>query len=274
MIEKYRLSVKPNVMFVGDLHGNIADFADDIVAKCDNSLIFVAGDIGLGMFDPRMVQLEMFYLEDICRKKDNIVFMIRGNHDDPAFFNDLRHTSKAMEDYLQHVILAPDYSLVETSKGNILCIGGAISIDRSLRDEKDKNPEDALVWFNDEGVKFIDLSPMIEYTNSDDGEIEEDMNPFLQDIKNKNIKIVLSHTGPIDAPPVSIVSPDEVKDLILKERTYLKELGEYLIEHGNNIEKWIYGHFHQHHDVTVNGIEYRMLYPYRAGDKLDVYELH
>lgn len=266
MFSKYYFSVKPNVLFVGEVYGMIADFADDIVSKHTNSLIFVAGNLGVGTYDPAMTKMELFYLEDICRKKGNIVVAVRGNRDNPMFFENLEKKSKAIKDYLTNVLFIDDYSIVETSIGNILCIGGSISIDRSLRKKvNDDFDEGGMIWFENEGVKQIDLTPIYDDSNAPEDEEKEDINPFAQVIKNKKIKIILSHTAPI----FTIPDKNDTKDDIDKEGEYLLDVYNFLNDHDNSARYWIYGKYSSNINTNnmLSGIKYNLVARYSPNIK-------
>jgi hypothetical protein len=56
--------------------------------------------------------------------------MIRGNHDDPYYFNNKVFSYSNVE-------LLEDYTILTVGNDNILCVGGAISIDRLYRLETD-----------------------------------------------------------------------------------------------------------------------------------------
>lgn len=105
----------------GSIYGN--PFAE-------NTLFIVAGDCGFGFCETNYYHY--LYNSKINRslgKKGNAVLFIRGNHDDPAIFDGNTFNKK-------RAICIPDYSVVKTALHNILCVGGAISIDRSWRKEQ------------------------------------------------------------------------------------------------------------------------------------------
>ena len=65
-------------------------------------------------------------LNAVLRKINSVLYCIRGNHDDPSYFND-NIINKS------NVKLIKDYSIISVGDKNILCIGGAVSIDRKYR---------------------------------------------------------------------------------------------------------------------------------------------
>lgn len=56
--------------------------------------------------------------------------MFRGNHDDPAYFQEERVHHERFR-------CIPDYSVIQACGHNILCVGGAVSIDRDYRKKHD-----------------------------------------------------------------------------------------------------------------------------------------
>ena len=112
----------------GEIHGEFETLVFNIVQKkIENATVIVAGDCGFGF--NKLAYYDELYKRKLHRKlkKQNVLLlMIRGNHDDPLFFD------KELIDY-PYMKTLPDYTIVHTRKHNILCVGGAISIDRSFR---------------------------------------------------------------------------------------------------------------------------------------------
>ena len=57
---------------------------------------------------------------------NNWIVFVRGNHDNPAYFDGAMFNAKRF-------ITVPDYSILQACNHTILCVGGAISIDRIYR---------------------------------------------------------------------------------------------------------------------------------------------
>lgn len=57
---------------------------------------------------------------------NNWIVFVRGNHDNPAYFDGAMFNAKRF-------IAVPDYSILQACNHTILCVGGAISIDRIYR---------------------------------------------------------------------------------------------------------------------------------------------
>ena len=64
-------------------------------------------------------------LNDFLEKRNLTLLFIRGNHDNPAMFTD--------ELFSNRFRLLPDYSAIIVDNTTVLCIGGAVSVDRRFR---------------------------------------------------------------------------------------------------------------------------------------------
>ena len=66
--------------------------------------------------------------------------MIRGNHDDPSYFN----TPKCIEYSYENWVFLQDYTVINYKDKLIQTIGGAVSVDRRLR------KTDSTYWYGEE----------------------------------------------------------------------------------------------------------------------------
>jgi len=115
---------------IGDIHGKFGDLRDIIhrVDLRDCKLICV-GDLGIGFQHPAKGERSMCVKLNTFFLGRNIQFSsIRGNHDDPAYFNG----SKRIE--LSNFKLLPDYHVEIINGERFLFVGGAISVDRLQRE--------------------------------------------------------------------------------------------------------------------------------------------
>jgi hypothetical protein len=137
-----------------------------------DSLFIIAGDCGLGFNKPK-------YYEDLFEKFNKIlsynntyVVMVRGNHDDPAYFDGERVN-------LSNIKAVPDYSVINANDKNILCVGGAISLDRTWRIKQEErinrfstSKKKSIYWkdeapiFNKEALDKVTNSTKIDYVVS------------------------------------------------------------------------------------------------------------
>jgi len=119
------------VYIIGDIHGQFARLKNLVFQNNikDCTLICV-GDFGIGFKRKYGANVDDCIVLNTFFAKRNIVFMtIRGNHDDPIFFNDAEKRIN-----LSHVKLLPDYYSETINGEKFLFVGGAVSIDRRLRE--------------------------------------------------------------------------------------------------------------------------------------------
>ena len=189
------------------------------------SLIVVLGDNGFGSTpEAKLIK----YLTDknkILAYNDVNVVFIRGNNDDPSYFDGEKIN-------FSNIKAVPDYSVLETKNKNILCVGGAISADRTWKKEQEKRVSKKLFWESEAPVFNPEL-------------IKEAISNF------KHIDYVLSHSAPsflnigID---MSNIKDWEEKDKDLKkdienERTCMDKVFESLRDNGSKPLFWGFGHF-------------------------------
>ena len=93
------------------------------------SCFFMRGPYGNG-FEKENYYLRIYdKISRTLKERNNFLILIRGNHDNPEYFSDGKIDFPLMK-------TLPDYSILRFSKKHVLCIGGAISIDRKYRQGK------------------------------------------------------------------------------------------------------------------------------------------
>jgi len=115
------------IFYLGDIHGNF-NLINQYIKMYDlkDAHIIQVGDFGVGFntFEKEKRLLQMTH--DVLVKNNVMVWAIRGNHDyKPYFDNDPFEFT--------NIKLVKDYTVLNLEGKNILCIGGAVSVDRMLR---------------------------------------------------------------------------------------------------------------------------------------------
>jgi hypothetical protein len=112
-----------NIVAAGDLHGDL-ETVMSLKSELENSVIFQVGDFcahGDGLALPRSTAR----LDNLLALLNSTMIVLRGNWDHPTLFTG--------EHDLQNIRFIPDGTQVEVAGVRCLCVGGAISIDRTSR---------------------------------------------------------------------------------------------------------------------------------------------
>jgi UDP-2,3-diacylglucosamine pyrophosphatase LpxH len=221
---------------IGDIHGEFGLIRDKInYYKIQDSIIFMCGDFGVGFNynDPKEPRKEKKRLQDLnsfVKKRNIFIYVVRGNHDNPMFF-DGNHN-------LSNLIFMKDYDIVEVGEYSILGIGGATSVDRKPNHNftgkngrgSHKGRREGVDWWPNEKV-FYD---------------EKELDCIA------GIDVVITHTAPsfVNPPLLGGTVPKwcecdvELKDELITEREIMSKI-YHKLEEVNYIKKWVYGHYHQ-----------------------------
>jgi len=220
-----------DIFFLGDPH-----YFDtyDIKRKVErysliDCVIVSVGDTNLGVVNSEKEKWHLTLLNELFVERNIFFYTIRGNHDKKDIFDTTRNI-------YSNIIVVADYDIIEIIGKRILCVGGAISVDRV------KRIGDNLFYDKDENfVLKLDKLPI-------------------------NIDIVVTHTAPDFAQPTGfndflydMFKKDEnLREELLKERSDMSLLYNVLVAN-NNITDWFYGHFHKSVTENVNGINFQCL---------------
>jgi len=215
-------------MFIlGDIHGNFNNLIRLIDKIGNTSPIIQVGDFGMGNNHGNMKEI-LNLLNNKLGEVGNKMYVIRGNHDNPIYWNG--------DWLLDNIELLPDYSVREIEGKTVLFVGGALSIDRIPRLMDGGN----YYWLDEEFV-------------FDKKKIDELI----------GIDVVITHTAPQFAPPQTI--NDLVRGFAQYDQPLLHELA---IERGqmtemyelltkkNYITHWFYGHFHINSSYVYENTEF------------------
>ena len=240
MYKVYEFSISPKSVWIsGDCHGDWDLLKYKIIESgIQNAVLIIAGDCGFGF------EKEIFYhykynnVKRYLKERNITIIFVRGNHDDPQYFDG----EKINFEYWKAV---PDYSVLSfldngNEKYNVLCIGGAISIDRLRRIDSDydnwmRGKDRCSYWFNEAPIYNPDI---------------------LGEIKKNGIKIsaLITHTAPdfvhlidnVDINKFTTIDSELIHDMI-NERLVMTHIYNHLIVKDKQpIELIAHGHFHQH----------------------------
>lgn len=231
----------------GDIHGEFRTLVYNIKRLAiQDAVIIVAGDCGIG-FE------KIGHYEQLYRKAKKtlvlnncILLLVRGNHDDPRYFEEELINFPRMK-------TIPDYSIVEVSFRTILCVGGAISLDRydrllniDLR-KMTRKSEISIYWEEEYPI----------YKESE-----------IQQISDQGISIdtVVTHTAPSFCYPQTkrglehrMLNDKDLENDLDNERGVMTQIYSKLIENNHKIKDWMYGHFHSSHTEFIDGVRFSLL---------------
>ena len=235
------------IMYLGDLHGNF-NLINQYLKRFDikDAYIIQVGDFGVGFNGMLKEKRTLEYTHTELVKRNVIVYAIRGNHDyKPYFDNDPFGFT--------NIKLVKDYTVLNLEGQNILCIGGAVSVDRMMRKTKNQKagnfdiktgneswwPDEIFNWEDD---KLVDL---------------------------RDINVVVTHTAPDYCVPDNgngfgpfvngLVANDPDLKLDLLEERRKMTLAFQTVKMYNDVKLHLYGHFHRSDMITIDGTEHRLL---------------
>lgn len=231
----------------GDIHGEFRTLVYNIKRLgIKDAVIIIAGDCGIG-FE------KIGYYEQLYRKINKtlttsncILLLVRGNHDDPNYFE------KGLIDFPRMKTI-PDYSIIKIAGKTVLCIGGAISLDRYDRLleiemlRMRRKSEVSIYWENEHPV----------YKESE-----------IQQMSASGISIdtVITHTAPSFCYPQTkrglefrILNDKDLEKDLNTERQVMALIYNKLIENNHRIKDWMYGHFHSSHTEFIAGVRFSLL---------------
>lgn len=250
---------------VGDIHGEYETLLYHLKwAQLKNSVVICAGDCGMGFSSVEGTKQHLAKLRNYCNKNNVHVFFVRGNHDDPKYY------SQKLINY-PNVKCIPDYTVITKMvngvvEDNILCVGGATSIDRNHR----------LKGMYEDKLKYLKYHPLATYEEADTHVRQTywgDERPVfcpekLDEIKENGIEItvVCTHTCPSFCVPLTkdgiegwLEADPTLNECITQERATMDSIHEKLNADGHHVRKWMYGHYHFHASEVIDGILYTLL---------------
>lgn len=198
---KTEININGPTAVVGDIHGAVQGMPLHKIPEVSN--IILLGDIGVGFNSSVLFRLSTMW-------PDRQFYLIRGNHDDPSYWEDAPFRIG------RNITFLPDGYITINDK-LYLVIGGSISVDRNM-----SHRTAYYTWWPGELVNFT--------------------------IPKRCRKVygVLSHSGPV--PPAlkskSLNYPDEdgkIKEYIEWEANLWKQVRKRF-----KPQVWYHGHYHTH----------------------------
>ena len=232
------------VVVCGDIHGAFEEMVFKLCVQygMTDTVLIVAGDCGFGFEMPGYYEQVFMKISRRLTKANNWIVMIRGNHDDPAYFREQRIHHERFR-------CIPDYSIITACGHTILGIGGAVSIDRASRLAVDSRPHSSRTasYWEDEMPYYDDKA--------------------LADINaNYKVNVVVTHSSPSFCELITkdgLMSWARRDDALLEdceqERAIFVKIFDSLIAAGQPVTHWFYGHFHQSWSSIIHEVLFSML---------------
>jgi Icc-related predicted phosphoesterase len=235
------------LVFLGDIHGNFNYVKWYIKAhKLENCTIYQVGDFGIGFTTEFNDMNVLGNLNRFLIEKNIHLYAIRGNHDDPQFFDG------HLRNHFDNLHLLADYDVIEVNGVKILGIGGAVSVDRRprMREElmyaSNANLAKKLHWHDELFVLDEEKIRAVE-----------------------GIDIIVTHTAPDFCAPDNrngfgylvdqFASGDgKLKEDLTKERNDVTKMWNIFREK-NNPDYHFYGHFHNNWGANIDGVNHKLL---------------
>lgn len=266
-MNKYNVTAT-DIYAIGDLHGYYESLLNWIKTNdITESAIIICGDVGLGFEKPGYYEQMCNKFKKVCSDRNVTVFAFRGNHDDPSYF----YGGNRIDTECFKAI--PDYSVISNGVHNILCVGGAISIDRSARiASMRQDVYTYAIWHNCP----LDVAEKRVTSKS----YWEDEKPYYDDdamdelsVNDVKIDIVCTHDAPPFCPPLTkdgigdyLEYDKALSDDIDESRNVFSEILAKLILDNHPVTNWVYGHYHFHDQIESDGIVYTVLDMYRVNN--------
>ena len=236
----------------GDIHGELSGLVRNSVNRgisCAD--ILVVGDFGAGFGRPKSMDVAYGKVCTTLEKNDICIYTIRGNHDNPAFFDGLHD--------FEWLHFLSDHRIIELCGKRIYPIGGAVSADIDFVDPLTRKSRRIInetlirmgsskrIWWPDEAPTQIVYGSAPSASSGTLASIEIP----------EGIDIVVSHEAPLSFEP-SLMQANHVRDetwlKIVESRKYL----DYVLSQVKPT-LWFYGHYHCHYEGNYQNTLYRCL---------------
>ena len=234
-----------------DIHGNLYATTNKIKQyDIHNALFIICGDCGFG-FERLGYYKDLILpkLTKVLKKYNCKIIYLRGNHDNPNYFDGKTINTK-------YVCTVPDYTIVKCIDKNILCVGGGISIDREWRKYQDLKRLEHYSFYHKCTIKEAKKQMPLSYWENEQVKYQSKI--------NERIDIICSHSAPSFCYPFTkgdiVIRYAENDETLLQdieiERTTLDKVYE---DYKDTITHWYYGHYHSSMMQMINGCMFKLL---------------
>lgn len=237
-----------SLVICGDIHGGFVPLVYEMCVRYGmrDTLVIVAGDCGFGFEKPGAYDNVFRRIEKRLAHNNCWIAMVRGNHDDPAYFQ-LQSDGRTPIHHARWRTL-PDYTVVQACDRIVLCLGGAVSVDRQVRLREMQQHPGRLCYWPDE-VPLYDAKALDAICAA-----------------GTQVDIVVSHTAPSQCEFRSMLgltawaqSDPALLDDCDAERATMDAVLAHLKRDGHPLERWYYGHFHSSWHDEMDGVWFKML---------------
>ncbi len=213
----------------------------------NDSVIIVSGNCGIGAKSISYYNETFGKLNNVLRDNNCVLLFVRGNNDDPSFFNESKID-------FSNIKTIPDYSVILLKSFNCLCIGGSVSLDKEWKLSQEELFGKKLFWENEQ--PYFDEKTLDEI------------------LKKYQIGCVITSTSPSFAFPGTnafnnskwVKDNKNIKSTFSSERKILDKIYDKIIDAETKPYVWIYGRFKQHNHTKVNDIVFDSLASYQIED--------
>lgn len=234
----------------GDIHGEFVAFIKKIKSlDLKDCSVIQAGDFGLGFSLLKKELSRLSFLNSFLSARNIQLYAIRGNHDNPMYFNG----DKSYK--FSNITLVPDYTILPIEGRNVLFVGGAISVDRK------PNPK-ITNW----GKPWSGRKQGSSYWSDEGFVLDEEKLRAMT-----GVDTVITHSAPsFLAPTLKIGAEDwfesdpTLEAELDKERSDLSNM-HFILAQKNNVLTWCYAHFHFSNLEIIENTKYKLL---------DIYEFY
>lgn len=212
---------KSGLVLLGDIHGDW-EVIKSFCQKYKDFCILQVGDFGVGFKHQIKDHHRLEKLAKLLEDSGNELMVIRGNHDDPSYFNGLC--------FRNCLRLLRDYSLIGFQDTTIQVVGGGISVDRSSRIPGKSYWENEHIVYKPEAVEKVDV--------------------FVSHVAPSSFPIVKTDTNPMvnHFKSLEAMQGDDLVGDLEQERVFMQRLSDL-----SECKKHFFGHYHRSHIYDDHG---------------------